>query len=537
MPQPNTVQVTAPIDTTALSDTYATHKSWRGQGGWSEVTDITERDAITTERRHQGMTVWVVSENKAYILKTGLTNGDWVEFTQGIGGGNLSGTLTAGFIPVATGANTVANSLITQDAGIPIVDIAATVNAFNIQGVNTGDQDLSDYAFKETIGRIYKNNASLFYSNTLITPAGSENDIPVFALSQTPSVAATTNQQKTVSAADGAKFFALFKMTQELNRIYVRPGVWVDKTWAYVSDSTSDNEILRRVMVSEGRSLIDTVTITGTGTSRTATRINGELTFSPSDANADPVQASYIETITGVFQITAYISPTSVTIKVPVDYVNQTGTDLTKHSNVLGLTASNIRNTTVKEITTFSQVSSGLTLLQRQYISVLTFIRTNNPNPVNFNIYVNGYNTYSHIETPETMTRKSRGFKTFGNDLYMGYQMYKVNSSTPVSTTFGIPTDSEFIDSAFLVVVPTTTTIGVDLDITAIYSNDENANIAQYTASDVSSVYNFFANTFVLLPLKNLIANARRGARGSIQLTSNAGALVFYVLGVEIFYR
>lgn len=83
MPQPNTIQISAPVDTTDITDPYGTHKSWRGIGGWREVADLTERNAITTERRHQGMSVWVVSENKLYVLKTGLTNSDWVEFTGG----------------------------------------------------------------------------------------------------------------------------------------------------------------------------------------------------------------------------------------------------------------------------------------------------------------------------------------------------------------------------------------------------------------------------------------------------------------------
>jgi len=65
---------------------FATHEANFGLGGYMQVADITERDAITTLRRAQGMSCWVISENKLYILKTGLTNTDWVELTAGGGG-------------------------------------------------------------------------------------------------------------------------------------------------------------------------------------------------------------------------------------------------------------------------------------------------------------------------------------------------------------------------------------------------------------------------------------------------------------------
>jgi hypothetical protein len=47
------------------------------------VADSLERDAITDDRRKEGMWVKVLSENKVYTLSGGITNGDWVEQTMG----------------------------------------------------------------------------------------------------------------------------------------------------------------------------------------------------------------------------------------------------------------------------------------------------------------------------------------------------------------------------------------------------------------------------------------------------------------------
>ncbi len=80
-PIPGTIRVTAPIAPSDSTDVYASHLSEYGKGSWHEVADLTARDAITTDRRTQGMAVWVLSEQKLYVLETGVTNLDWVEFS------------------------------------------------------------------------------------------------------------------------------------------------------------------------------------------------------------------------------------------------------------------------------------------------------------------------------------------------------------------------------------------------------------------------------------------------------------------------
>ena len=46
----------APSDST---DTYAVTDSIYGRGSWREAANTTERDAITTDRRREGMAVYV----------------------------------------------------------------------------------------------------------------------------------------------------------------------------------------------------------------------------------------------------------------------------------------------------------------------------------------------------------------------------------------------------------------------------------------------------------------------------------------------
>ena len=47
---------------------FATHEANFGLGGYMQVADNTERNAITADRRSQGMAVYVNADNKLYVL-------------------------------------------------------------------------------------------------------------------------------------------------------------------------------------------------------------------------------------------------------------------------------------------------------------------------------------------------------------------------------------------------------------------------------------------------------------------------------------
>ena len=62
------------------ADTYATHDSFYGKGGWREVDTLDARNNIPEERRRIGMVVYVRETFKAYLLKNSLSNAGWVPF-------------------------------------------------------------------------------------------------------------------------------------------------------------------------------------------------------------------------------------------------------------------------------------------------------------------------------------------------------------------------------------------------------------------------------------------------------------------------
>jgi len=76
-------KVTSSLVPNSFNDNYSTHQAKFGKGGYRSVKNTTERDAIFSNRRDTGMLVYVASEDKIYILKGGIANGNWDELKLG----------------------------------------------------------------------------------------------------------------------------------------------------------------------------------------------------------------------------------------------------------------------------------------------------------------------------------------------------------------------------------------------------------------------------------------------------------------------
>ena len=76
---PGTVPIGGPIAPTSALDTYPSHLSEYGKGGWKSVETEAERDAVTPERREEGMIVHVRTPIPIdYTLVGGIENTDWI---------------------------------------------------------------------------------------------------------------------------------------------------------------------------------------------------------------------------------------------------------------------------------------------------------------------------------------------------------------------------------------------------------------------------------------------------------------------------
>lgn len=84
------LNITGAIVPCTEEDTYATHDSKYGKGGWREVETLAERNAIPAERRRIGMVVFVKEDFTNYQLKGTASNDGWVVFGSSDADGKLT---------------------------------------------------------------------------------------------------------------------------------------------------------------------------------------------------------------------------------------------------------------------------------------------------------------------------------------------------------------------------------------------------------------------------------------------------------------
>lgn len=125
-----------PSDT---NDLYATHDALYGVDGWRSVADTTERDAISTARRRDGMVVYCQSDNTSYQLDGGITNSDWVAlgFATDVvlltGTQSISGQKTFNDVSVFVGSVSASSTLYVGQSPASIYSGQTSVNTVTNQ--------------------------------------------------------------------------------------------------------------------------------------------------------------------------------------------------------------------------------------------------------------------------------------------------------------------------------------------------------------------------------------------------------------------
>lgn len=123
---PGGVKITGFISPNDSLDTYAVTDPFYGLGSLRTVGSIIARDAITSERREDGMLVFVKEDNQYYKMTSGLTNSDWTIL-------DFSSTISVPTINVsATGLNnylgTATPSITGYNANIIYLTLFDTIN-------------------------------------------------------------------------------------------------------------------------------------------------------------------------------------------------------------------------------------------------------------------------------------------------------------------------------------------------------------------------------------------------------------------------
>lgn len=224
-----------------------------------------------------------------------------------------------------------------------------------------------------------------FYQATpILNAAGVENDNIVGSLSISPVV--TAEQTIAKIANNNTVLLSAWMRSEAMNRTTLDAGIWGFSTYAAVNSVASGriSTITRQIYKAQTESGGVTISITGTGTSRTVTA-SGGTPFSTAkiDASATNTTASYIKTPKGLYQITARTSDTVVTIATPTGYINESAVAFTTWKKLFGSTTPTITATgTNYALLNHQSVQGSFTVLATDILASIAFFTSNNTTTV-----------------------------------------------------------------------------------------------------------------------------------------------------------
>lgn len=227
-----------------------------------------------------------------------------------------------------------------------------------------------------------------YFLDNVTTPGGN------YALTNSPDGDPETTIAKIAVAANTPYFMERY-ISDPIGDTAIDGGLWVFRTYARVSSDVGTSEIVSRINKRTIKS--GTVTITGTGTSRTITSSDPIFVFE--DANSSILNATLIETPTETFWISAFTSATRVTaITDNSGYVNETSVSIHMYYKLFEATTGDINGNTAKLYETKS-IQPSFNIVPTDSILIAYFAITTSTNKT-LTLYKGGIVNYSHIVTP-----------------------------------------------------------------------------------------------------------------------------------------
>ena len=321
-------------------------------------------------------------------------------------GTNITGTassLTAGNATALATARNIAGVSFngTADIAIPLGNLS------NVTLASPSQDQLLGYNGSAWVN-VAANSAGagtgvVFYNaSPVITASGTQNNIQIDTLATIPVVTAELTVTGSANQASGAVLFSAF-VSAALGRTVIDAGVWDFVSWIGVDSIVGTNTVTRQVYTAIPL-VTGTVTMTGTGTTRTATASAGTpFATSVIDASSVTTDASYLQTPSGLYQITARTSDTVVTIgNVPSTYTNESAVAGTVWKKLFGVTTGDINDTSpnygLYEVTV---TAGAYTITAATKVGILGFFTSDTPVTVHtVTITYNGTTRNTHVNTP-----------------------------------------------------------------------------------------------------------------------------------------
>lgn len=228
------------------------------------------------------------------------------------------------------------------------------------------------------------NGINFYFNDTAIIPISANNVNEVTTFSKTPDSAAEVVDAW--ACTNNTVLGEAYLYNAALGRTSIDAGVWEFAKYASVS-STGGGRVstlsssIRRVRAGAG-----TVTITGSGTSRTATASTGTpFATALIDVGGTIITDSYLQTVLGLYRITARTSDVEVTISTPSGYSNESTVAFSVWKQLFSSVSPTITSlaTNYSLYTTFN-TQPAYAVLATDKLGCIMFATSNNTTTVNF---------------------------------------------------------------------------------------------------------------------------------------------------------
>jgi hypothetical protein len=274
----------------------------------------------------------------------------------------------------------------------------------------------------------------------------------------------------TGQAVSDTRAYAAWVSSVAVGRTTLEAGLWDFTTFAGVNSVGGGRvtTVTRKLcIVSSGSS--GTVTTSGAGAnSRTATITSGQFAGSYFVASATNTLASYLQTPTGIYQITAKSDANTVTITVPTGYSNESTVAFSVWNMLFGTTSVPITSITPSFLQVdASTAQPAFTVAVTDRLGQIDFVTSNNTTTVTTSY--NGSIRNTHFTTPLIITHNELSGLQGGTGSGVTGEFYHLTSAQNTGLTGGGSTalHSHAVPTTITVAVEATDTSSFPLLVTA----------------------------------------------------------------------
>lgn len=257
----------------------------------------------------------------------------------------------------------------------------------------------SEWVNSEMVAVSASSGIEFFPDTTDIIAKSAENDFVLETLNKFP--VTTGETVDAISCANNTVIASAYLYDAALGRTSIDAGNWGFDFYLSVSSVAAGRvSSVTKNIYKVSPYTNPTVSITGSGTSRTCTASSGTpFATTKIDASATNTTASFVRTPKGVYQITARTSDTEVTIATPTGYGNESTVAFSVWKKLFGAGSATITNlTTNYGLYSTNTSQPAFTIAVTDKLGMVIFGTSNNTTTVNY-VY-NGNVHYSHFATP-----------------------------------------------------------------------------------------------------------------------------------------